>query len=64
MNFLDEMELAHVDALRKTMNSLTELNNKEYQYYFKIYPGSIGWTTKFVCEELGIEKDITNYNNW
>lgn len=63
LNF-DEIEMENVDILRKTMEAVTELNGKEYNYYFKVYPGSIGLTIKFVCEELGIEKDITNYNNW
>lgn len=63
MNF-DEIEQKNIDKLIKTMENLSNLNGKVYNYYFKVYPGSIGLTIKFVCEELGIEKDITNYNNW
>jgi len=62
--YFDEIENKSVDELRKTLENLTELNGKRYEYYFKVYPGSVGLTVKFVCEELGIEKDITNYNNW
>lgn len=64
--YFDEIENKSVDELRKTLENLTELNGKQYEYYFKVYPGSIGLrlTIKFVCEELQIEKDITNYNNW
>lgn len=63
INF-DEMEQKNIDELLKTLEDLTNLNGKIYSYYFKVYPGSIGWTIKFVCEELDIEKNITNYNNW
>lgn len=62
--YFDEIENKSVDGLRKTLENLTELNGKQYEYYFKVYPGSVGLTVKFVCEELGFEKDITNYNNW
>lgn len=63
MNF-DEIEQKNIDKLINTMEDLSDLNGKTYKHYFKVYPGSIGPTIKFVCEELGIEKDITNYNNW
>lgn len=63
MNF-DEVEQKSIKELKQTMERLTELNGKTYEYYFKVYPGSVGLTIKFVCEELEIEKDITNYNNW
>ena len=62
--YFDEIEQNTIKDLKQTMESLTELNGKTYEYYFKVYPGSIGLTIKFVCEELEIEKDITNYNNW
>lgn len=63
MNF-DEIEMENISILKKTMEALSELNGKTYEYYFKVYPGSVGLTIKFVCEDLGIEKDVTNYNNW
>lgn len=62
--YFDEIEQNTIKDLKQTMETLTELNGKTYEYYFKVYPGAIGLTIKFVCEELGIEKDITNYNNW
>lgn len=62
--YFDEIEQNTIKDLKQTMESLTELNGKTYEYYFKVYPGPIGLTIKFVCEELGVDKNITNYNNW
>lgn len=61
---LDETENKNVDALRKQLKQLTDISGIEYEFYFKVFTGSIGTTVKFVCEELNIEKDVTNYNNW
>lgn len=36
----------------------------EYKYYFKVIPTSTGTVVKFCCDELDIEKDVTNYSNW
>jgi hypothetical protein len=61
---LDNVENMNVDAIKSKLTALTDLSGLEYDYYFKIYPGSIGTKVVFVCEALNIEKDITNYNNW
>jgi hypothetical protein len=61
---LDKFENQNVDSLRSKIKALENLNEKEYSYYFKVFPTSIGTKVIFVCEELSIEKDITNYNNW
>lgn len=67
MNVWDAMcpvERANADIMRSKLLALTEDTGKEYSYYYKIHPGSLGQILFFVCEELGIEKDITNYNTW
>ena len=61
---LDATENKNVDKLRKQLKELTEISGIEYEFYFKVIPGSVGNTIKFVCEELNIEKDVTNYNNF
>lgn len=61
---LDNIENKNVDDVRNKIKALEALNEKEYSYYFKVIPGSIGCKVLFVCEELSIEKDVTNYSNW
>lgn len=61
---LDATESKSVEKLRKQLKELTELSGIEYDFYFKVFPGSVGNVIKFVCEELNIEKDVTNYNNF
>lgn len=61
---LDEIEKKSFADLEARIGAIETLNGKRYECHFKLYPGSIGFTIVFVCEELGIEKDITNYNNW
>lgn len=61
---MDVKENEAVDALRKQLKALTDISGIEYKYYFKLYPGSAGQVIKFCCDELNIEKDVTNYNNW
>lgn len=61
---LDQTENATVDKILYKIKAIQDLNEKEYELYFKVIPTSIGTKVVFVCEELQIEKDITNYNNW
>ena len=61
---LDNVENKNVDALKEQLNKLTELSGIEYSYYFKVIPTSTGTVVKFCCDELNIEKDVTNYNNF
>jgi ATP/maltotriose-dependent transcriptional regulator MalT len=61
---LDETENKNVNAIRNKLKALQELNEKEYEIYFKVVPTHIGTKVIFICEELSIEKDITNYSNW
>ena len=61
---LDDVENKNVDALKKALDKLTNLNGIEYSYYFKVIPTSIGTVVKFCCDELNIEKDVTNYTNF
>ena len=61
---LDDVENKNVDALKEVLNNLTKLSGIEYSYYFKAIPTSAGTVVKFCCDELNIEKDITNYNNF
>lgn len=61
---LDQVENANVDELRETINRVQKLSGKEYNFYSKVYPTHIGTKVMFVCEELDIDVDITNYNNW
>ena len=61
---LDDVENKNVDALKEVLSKLTELSGIEYSYYFKVIPTSIGTVVKFCCDELNIEKDVTNYNNF
>lgn len=61
---LDNVENKNVDALKEQLNKLTELSGVEYSYYFKVIPTSIGTVVKFCCDELNIEKDVTNYDNF
>lgn len=61
---LDNIENKNVDALKDILKALTELSGIEYKYYFKVIPTSTGTVVKFCCDELNIEKDVTNYNNW
>lgn len=61
---LDIVENKSVDEIRSKIKALEELNEKEYEFYFKVIPTSIGTKTSFICEELDIEKDVTNYSSW
>ena len=60
---LDATESKSVEKLRKQLKELTELSGIEYEFYFKVIPTSLCTVVKFVCEELNIEKDVTNYSN-
>lgn len=61
---LDSIENENVEAIRSKIKAIEELNETEYSFYFKVTPTAIGTRTLFVCDELSIEKDITNYNSW
>ena len=61
---LDETENKSVGKIRKMISDIEELNGKEYSFYFKVIPAGGGTKILFVCEELSIEQDVTNYNNW
>lgn len=61
---LDQTENATVDKIRNKIKAVQDLNEKEYEFYFKVIPTSIATKVIFVCEELQIEKDVTNYSNW
>ncbi len=60
---LDSKENENVDRLRNQLKELTALSGIEYEFYFKVIPTSLCTVVKFVCEELNIEKDVTNYSN-
>lgn len=61
---LDSVENKNVDELRSKIKALEELNEKEYEFYFKVVPTALGTKTSFVCEELSINRDVTNYSSW
>lgn len=61
---LDNVENKNVDSLKELLKTLTELSGIEYKYHFKVIPTSTGTVVKFCCDELNIEKDVTNYSNW
>lgn len=61
---LDAKENENVDEIRSMIRALQNLNEKEYEFYFKVIPTHLGTKTIFVCEELQIEKDVTNYTAW
>lgn len=39
-------------------------NHDGFDYYYKIFPGSVGQSIYFVCEELHMEVDITDHGFW
>ena len=61
---LDVVENKNVDDLKSLISGDRAVNGKDYEVYFKVYPTSIGTKVVFVCDELNIEQDVTNYNNW
>ena len=61
---LDKVENKNVDKLKDLLKSLTDLSGIDYPIYFKVIPTSTGTVVKFCCDELNIEKDVTNYSNW
>lgn len=61
---LDVVENKNVDDLKSLISGVSAVNGKDYEVYFKVYPTSIGTKVVFVCDELHIEQDVTNYNNW
>lgn len=61
---LDKVENKNVDKLKDLLKSLTDLSGIDYPIYFKVIPTSTGTVVKFCCDDLNIEKDVTNYSNW
>lgn len=61
---MDSVENGNVDKLLNQLKELTELSGIEYPFYFKVSATGIGCVVKFCCDELNIEKDVTNYSNW
>jgi hypothetical protein len=61
---LDNVENKNVDSLKELLKTLTVLSGIEYEYHFKVFPTGTGTVVKFCCDELNIEKDVTNYSNW
>ena len=66
MLILDEKEQNAFNEILKACYVVNDLSGCEEQveYYFEVYPGSIGRMVKLVVPKYGIKQDITDYSNW
>lgn len=60
----DTTEEKNINEILKTIQAVTDLGGKEYNHYFKVIPGPVGYAVLICCDGLYIEKDVTNYSNW
>lgn len=61
---LDKVENKNAEDILTKIRQIEELNNKSYVYYFKVTPSPIGTEVRFICSNLDIDVNITNYNNF
>lgn len=61
---LDRLENKNAEDILTKIRQIEELNNKSYEYYFKVTPSPVGTEVSFICAELNIDINITNYNNF
>jgi hypothetical protein len=57
-------EATKLQDLIKSVVSASEDMSRVLDYRFEVRFAGVGQTTHFVCEELGINKNITDYNCW
>lgn len=64
MRELSGKELALVTEVLDKVKDVEEFSSKIFDYYFKVYPSNgMFIQVKFVCEELGIDVDVTDYES-
>lgn len=61
---LDKVESKAVNDIRTKIRYIEELNNKSYDFYFKVIPTGLGTEVSFICTDLDIDVNVTNYNNF
>ncbi len=60
-----ELESAtHLQDLIKSVINASEDLSRTIDYRFEVSLTAIGQTVHFVCDELNINKNITDYNCW
>lgn len=62
---LSEKELEQATELEDIVKSVKRTSNHDgFDYYYKIFPGGVGQSICFVCEELHMEVNITDHGVW
>lgn len=64
---MSDKELEEATKLQTIIRSVIDSSedvSRRIDYRYEIHPTHLGQTIHFVCDELKINKNITDYNTW
>lgn len=64
---MSDKELEDATKLQTIIRSIIDSSediSRRIDYRYEIHPTPLGQTVHFVCDELNINKNITDYNTW
>lgn len=62
---LTDKELKQATDLEDVVKGVKRVSNHDgFDCYYKIFPGGVGQSIYFVCEELHMEVNITDHEGW